>query len=143
METEVKPSAAGWRRYSEPATSSEQEAGQEGDLASAFGDQVARLRGAKRLSVAEASKRAGISRQHLWRIEKGIVRNVGRETVLRIAEALDVKDSALLDTEPSSQAQAILKVLWQHSCQLSSEDCKRLLEIEQNLLGILQDNGRI
>jgi transcriptional regulator with XRE-family HTH domain len=143
METEVVAFPACRRQHLELAASCEQEAGPASDPAPAFGHQVAKLRSEKRLSVAEASKRAGISRQHLYRIEKGIVTNVGREIVLRIAEALQVKEALLLDTKPSSEVEAVLNVLWQHSSQLSSDDCNRLREIERNLLGTLQDTHKI
>jgi transcriptional regulator with XRE-family HTH domain len=134
---------ARWRHDPERAAFSEQEAAQASALTLAFGDRIAKLRCEKCLSVAEASKRAGISRQHLYRIEKGIVSNVGRETIIRIAKALEVKETLLLGTKPSSEADAILKVLWQYSSNLTSDDYNRLREIEQNLLGTLQDTGRI
>ncbi len=111
MGTEVEHSRTGKRHDLELAPSSEQEADQASHLIPAFGRQVSRLRVQKGLSVAQAAKRVGISRQALYRIENGAVSSPRFDTVLRIAEALEVNQSLLLSRASSSQAQTILNLM--------------------------------
>jgi transcriptional regulator with XRE-family HTH domain len=92
------------------------------------------MRGEKRLSAAETARRAGISRQHLYRIEKGIVVSPGREVVIRIADALEVRPTQLLRRGKRPRIHGILDALLQNSTEICPEDRKRLEEIEANVM---------
>jgi transcriptional regulator with XRE-family HTH domain len=115
---------------------------QVGDAPSRFGDIIAELRVRKRLSATETARRAGISRQHLYRIEKGIVPSPGRDIVLRIAGALETTPALLFAGARSTRAQKLLTVLWQHSSEIGSDDADRLEEIQRNLMRTLRSAGR-
>jgi transcriptional regulator with XRE-family HTH domain len=110
--------------------------------APAFGELVERMRGEKRLSAAETARRAGISRQHLYRIEKGIVVSPGREVVIRIADALEVKPTHLLRGERRPRIHGILDALLQNCSEIGPEDRRRLEEIEANVMRTLRRTRR-
>lgn len=63
-----------------------------------LGEIVSRLRRRRRLSASALAELAGISRQHLWRIEKGIVANPGKGVIQRIAHGLSTSISQLVPT---------------------------------------------
>lgn len=65
---------------------------------------VRRLRKKKKLSVAVASKRAGISQETWYRIERAAVEyRTPWGTLQKIAKVLGVKDSYSLQQEPPSE----------------------------------------
>ena len=111
--------------------------------APAFGEVVERLRGERRLSASETARRAGISRQHLYRIEKGIVTSPGRDVVVRIADVLEVAPAQLLRREKKARIHHILDALLQHCSDIGADDRKRLEEIEANLMRSLRRARRI
>lgn len=61
-----------------------------------FGARVRKVREARGLSQEELAARAGIHRTYIGGVERG-ERNVGLKNVLRIARALDLPASALLE----------------------------------------------
>lgn len=61
------------------------------------GGRVRLLRARRGLSQTQLAAKAGISRNHLWRIEKGDRPKVGADVLARIASALGVSLSDLLD----------------------------------------------
>jgi transcriptional regulator with XRE-family HTH domain len=72
-----------------------------------IGDRVKRLRLEKGLSPGQLAYMAGISRNHLWRIEKGDRPKVGAEILARIASALGVGVDDLLRDPDAPVAHAL------------------------------------
>lgn len=60
-----------------------------------FGRFIRARREEKNLSQDGLGQRAGLDRQHIWRIENGLT-GTRRDTVRRLAEALDVDQTILL-----------------------------------------------
>jgi transcriptional regulator with XRE-family HTH domain len=65
-----------------------------------LGSRIRALRQRYRIPVAELAERVGITRQHLYLIEKGIQPDPGVQTILRIANLLHVSTDYLLKGTP-------------------------------------------
>ena len=69
-----------------------------------MGQRIAALRKQEGISQQELADRAGLTRQHIGKIEKGELVNVAYVTIQQIAEALgmtvDITDPALQDLAP-------------------------------------------
>jgi transcriptional regulator with XRE-family HTH domain len=60
------------------------------------------VRTGRKLSLRELEARTGLNRGYLSRLEREQVRDVGSEQVRRVAEALEVPEGLLIDTEEST-----------------------------------------
>jgi transcriptional regulator with XRE-family HTH domain len=65
------------------------------------GERIKFLRERRKLSQTQLATKAGISRNHLWRIEKGDRPKVGADVLARIASALGVAVEDLLEDQGS------------------------------------------
>ena len=69
-----------------------------------MGQRITALRKMEGISQQELADRAGLTRQHIGKIEKGELVNVANVTIAAIAEALgmtvDIVDPALADLAP-------------------------------------------
>ena len=69
-----------------------------------MGQRITALRKQEGISQQELADRAGLTRQHIGKIEKGELVNVAYVTIQQIAEALgmtvDITDPALQDLAP-------------------------------------------
>lgn len=69
-----------------------------------MGQRIAALRKQEGISQQELADRAGLTRQHIGKIEKGELVNVAYVTIQQIAEAIgmtvDIIDPALADLAP-------------------------------------------
>ena len=69
-----------------------------------MGQRIASLRKLNGISQQELADRAGLTRQHIGRIEKGELVNVANVTIQQVAEAMgmvvDIVDPALADLAP-------------------------------------------
>jgi transcriptional regulator with XRE-family HTH domain len=69
-----------------------------------IGQRIASLRKLEGISQQELADRAGLTRQHIGKIEKGELVNVANVTIQQVAEALgmvvDIVDPALADLAP-------------------------------------------
>jgi len=59
------------------------------------GSLVKQLREQKQLSRGDLANAIGVTRMHLWRIEKGQVTNPSHRTVVALAKALDTTPEQL------------------------------------------------
>lgn len=66
------------------------------------GTRIYEYRLAKKISQADLAERAGLAQANLSNIEKG-KRDLTVSTLLRIADALEVKPSQLIDEEPAGK----------------------------------------
>lgn len=92
-------------------------------------DNITRLRKARRLTVVETARKAGVSREHLYRIEKGQVLNPGRETLIGIAAAIGVPLGEVIRSFSISKRDTLLEQLSLHSANICEEDWSLLEEI--------------
>jgi transcriptional regulator with XRE-family HTH domain len=109
----------------------------------AFGERVANLRAEKRLSASETARRAGISRQTLYRIENGTTASPHRDVIMRVAEALEVDAFRLLKPDSSSARETTFQVLWQHVSAISDEDWQLMEELETRVTRSLRAPRRL
>ena len=69
-----------------------------------MGQRITALRKLEGISQQELADRAGLTRQHIGRIEKGELVNVANVTIQQIAEAMgmvvDIVDPSLADLAP-------------------------------------------
>lgn len=69
-----------------------------------IGQRITALRKLEGISQQELADRAGLTRQHIGRIEKGELVNVANVTIQQVAEAMgmvvDIVDPALADLAP-------------------------------------------
>jgi transcriptional regulator with XRE-family HTH domain len=66
-----------------------------------------RLREENGLSLYELSQRSGINRSNLHRMENGIITDPSRDTLNRIARALDVEPELLYDSVTAADPDAL------------------------------------
>ncbi|MGM9380299.1 helix-turn-helix domain-containing protein [Streptomyces antibioticus] len=66
------------------------------------GPMIRGIRAGRRLSLRDLEARSGLNRGYLSKLEHGQVRDVGSEQVRRVAEALQVPEGLLIDTEEST-----------------------------------------
>lgn len=60
------------------------------------------VRAGRRLTLPALEAQTGLNRGYLSRLERGLIRNVGRDQVRRVAEALRVPEDLLIDAEEST-----------------------------------------
>jgi transcriptional regulator with XRE-family HTH domain len=63
---------------------------------SSFGEQVRNYRQTRALSLRDVAARSGLSKAHVWDIERGYQENPTVESVCRLAVAFGVKPDELL-----------------------------------------------
>ena len=66
-----------------------------------FGETLNRLRIAKRLSLQEVATAVGISKAHVWNLEKGQSDNPSIELVVKLADLFRVRVADLVGENPS------------------------------------------
>ncbi len=66
-----------------------------------FGETLNRLRIAKRLSLQDVATAVGISKAHVWNLEKGESDNPSIELVIKLADLFRVRVADLVGENPS------------------------------------------
>lgn len=67
-----------------------------------FGQRLNQLRIARKMSLQDVANAAGISKAHVWNLEKGISDNPSVELVMKLAELFRVRVADLIGENPSS-----------------------------------------
>ena len=67
-----------------------------------FGRRLHELRIAKRLSLQDVANAAGISKAHIWNLEKGVSDNPSVELVMKLAELFRVRVADLVGENPEA-----------------------------------------
>ena len=96
-----------------------------------FGETLLHLRQNRGLSISALAQAAGISRQHVWRMEKGSIPSPGIAVLERLAAALKVSVSSLIPA--GCERDCILNALLQHSSSISEEDFEVIRRIAEKL----------
>ena len=94
--------------------------GELGRREASLGETLAIQRRSRRLSIIDLAARAGISRQHIWRIEKGIVDNPTRDMLTRLAAALSVGREELVPAGPAPDD--VMNTIRANATQMTDED---------------------
>ena len=68
-------------------------------MATLLGERIRQWRIARKMTLAELAKSAGVSEATMQRYESGVIVNPPRERVLAMAEALGVTEAALMGWE--------------------------------------------
>lgn len=92
---------------------------------------LTRLRQSQGLAITTLAERANISRQHIWRLEKGLARDPGCDVLSKLAAALGVGISELLP--PKSPPAPVLATIVAHAPRLEEEDWRVLEGISAKL----------
>ena len=92
----------------------------------ALAARLAELRRKSKRSAAYVARAAGISRQHLWRIETGLVPNPSPDILARIAKAYGVDLAQLLGRTPPPGREGTLLRLVEAAAALSDEEWRIL-----------------
>ena len=66
----------------------------------AIGERIADLRKFRRMSLQAVADRAGLSKPHVWNLERGNTPNPGIETLNNVARALGTSLANLLGLDP-------------------------------------------
>lgn len=67
-----------------------------------FGQRLHRLRIARSLSLQDVATATGISKAHVWNLEKGLSDNPSVELAIKLAELFRVRVADLIGENPSS-----------------------------------------
>ncbi len=95
---------------------------------------LTQLRARTRRTINDVAEAAGISRQHLWRIESGLVQAPGSDVLERLAAAYGLSLAQLLDPRPTdSGRKETLSRLMDRAETISEEDWRALEEISKRL----------
>jgi len=71
-----------------------------------FGEKLNRLRVAKGLSLQDVANAAGISKAHVWNLEKGQSDNPSIELVMKLADLFRVRVADLVGENPDAADEA-------------------------------------
>jgi transcriptional regulator with XRE-family HTH domain len=92
----------------------------------ALAARLTELRRKSKRSAACVARAAGISRQHLWRIETGMVPNPSPDVLARVAKAYGIGLAQLLGRAPTRGREGTLLRLAEAAAALSDEEWRIL-----------------
>ncbi len=96
---------------------------------------LAELRRSTGRTINDVAQAAGISRQHLWRIERALVQAPGAEVLESIARAYGLSLAQLLDPRLTSGRKETLSRLTDLAETIADEDWRTLDEISKRVFG--------
>jgi transcriptional regulator with XRE-family HTH domain len=70
-----------------------------------FGTRLHELRIAKRMSLQDVATAVGMSRAHVWNLEKGISDNPSIELVMKLADLFRVRVADLVGEDPGAKGE--------------------------------------
>src|SRR3712207_6629050 len=95
-------------------------------LPGSIADRLRQLRRNSKRSIADIAGASGVSRQHLWRIEQGLVRNPSPDILEKIGAAYGLGLHQLLGQALPAGREATLLRLMQVAERLSEEEWRQL-----------------
>lgn len=101
-----------------------------------MGDKIKRLRTENNMTLEELGNKVGVGKSTVRKWENGIIANMRRDKISKLAAALDVSPAYLMDwesdtTSPSSNSSPILMEIYN---QLLPDNQKKILTYSKNLL---------
>lgn len=102
------------------------------------------LRAEKKLTLQEVADKLGVSKPHVWELEKGKSKNPSADTLLKLSELFKVPIDTLLnnnvDSETSPEAAALLRTV--DSAGLSKEEFEIVQQAVDFALRALKANKK-
>lgn len=68
-----------------------------------FAQRLGKLRRQRRLSLQDVADRVGISKAHVWNLEKGLSENPSMELVVKLADLFRVRVADFVGEDPGSE----------------------------------------
>lgn len=102
-----------------------------------MGERIKRLRIERGMTQEELGKAVGLQRAAINKYEKGIVENIKRTTIVKLAEVLRTTPSYLIgyeDDEEVSELTAIQEELMEKIFELTPDNQRTLIGIVETLL---------
>lgn len=102
-----------------------------------MGERIKRLRIERGMTQEELGKAVGLQRAAINKYEKGIVENIKRTTIIKLAEVLRTTPSYLVgyeDDEEVSELTAIQEELFEKIYELTPDNQRTLIGIVETLL---------
>jgi transcriptional regulator with XRE-family HTH domain len=87
-----------------------------------LGDRIARLRTAKGQSLQQVADAVGVSKAHIWEIERHRATNPSMDLVRRLADHFGVSIASLVGEEADSQSDPVLQRMFRQVSQLDPDD---------------------
>ena len=107
----------------------------------ALGDRIAALRIAKRQSLQDVADAVGVSKAHIWQLERGKADNPAMGLVARLADHFGVSVSYLVGEKiDADDADIQLSGLFRQAQQLDDRERQILSDMVQSLLKSKQRN---
>lgn len=98
-----------------------------------LGTTIAELRRRKGMTIARLAETANLSRQHVWRLERGKVLDPGREVIAKLADAFGIGANELVPSN-NSRSEA-LGILYAQASRITVEDWHIVEDLAQRLHG--------
>lgn len=97
-----------------------------------FGQRVHDLRVAHKLSLQQVADRVGLSKAHVWNLEKEVSENPSIEVVTKLADLFKVRIADLVGENPNAQSEDPAMVAM-------FRDLKRLDPTDRNTIAVLME----
>ena len=99
-----------------------------------FGRKLHDLRLGKRMSLQDVANAVGISKAHVWNLEKGLSENPSIELVVKLADLFRVRVADLVGEDPNAETEEPEMVaLFRDLKQLSDRDRQTIEVLMQQL----------
>ena len=100
----------------------------------ALKDRLTRLRLAKGESLQEVADAVGVSKAHIWELEKGRTDNPSIALVTRLADHFGLSLAALVGEDPAAEGATRIGRMFRQADDLDQEDLELLDDMMQTLL---------
>ncbi len=105
-----------------------------------LGDRISRLRSQKGQSLQQVADAVGVSKAHVWEIERHRATNPSMGLVQRLADHFGVSIASLVGEEADSQSDPALQRMFRQVSQLDPDDRHLLDEMMRTMLKRKQAN---
>lgn len=99
-----------------------------------IGTRIRELRIAKAMSLQDVATAVGISKAHIWNLEKGVSENPSIELVVKLADLFRVRVADLVGENPEDSEEPEMVAMFR--------DLKRLDERDRETIQVLMDQLR-
>ena len=99
-----------------------------------FAKRLHELRLAKRLSLQDVADKVGISKAHVWNLEKGLAENPSMELVVKLADLFRVRVADLVGENPDAQGEdPAMVAMFRDLKQLGERDREMIAALMQQM----------
>ena len=104
------------------------------DIALALSARLTRLRLAKGESLQQVANAVGVSKAHIWELEKGRTDNPSMALVTRLADHFGLSLAALVGEDPKADDAGQIGRMFRQAGELEADDLALLDDMMQTLL---------